>query len=292
MGSHLQTIALGAVMLTTWLSIALLNAQAAPTTSKLIPNKSQISSSAKETKPEPVVALVLDASGQWEARLGERKQSLQRGDAIRQGWQLKSLTKGATISLVLIDGTRIKCPGHSLCACAMTVQAKATPASHWWSNTIQSFGARPQRWIMPISRAGSDVFLADSVLKLSGSTVDFSPVFEQYPHGKYNLRLDRIDDARKHSLRLPLQVPVKSAITVPQVVAGLYRLSVLDADNEPTADVACVLISDRSYEKDLSAFQEARTMADGLKQDVDQSGREEFLRHYMALMLNSKADNP
>lgn len=240
-------------------------------------------------KPQADIAgVALSITGNWELYSGKQVRALKLGDAVPDGWSLRSLSKGANVQVVLTDGTTLTCPGCAGCQVPISVSKHQSLVDSWLSAAISMFVQKPDQWLVPESRTNVDIDPQDSVLKAGRTGIDLTPVCRGISDGTYYLNIRSADDSSSQRLG-PEQISVAKAspviVATPRLTPGLYIVNLSASQEDNSARQAWVLLSDaRCYDRQLASYHKAVETSSALSPEVPANKVRELLRAYLAYL--------
>lgn len=254
--------------------------------------------SSRPAKSENDVAgFVQDISGNWELVSRRETRQLSQGDAVVNGWSLTPLSEDAKITIILKDGTKLKCPGCIACS-GPIVSREPSAAFIWLSAAVNMFIKKPQSWTDALARGipqRTAPALQDGVLSVEGGQINLSPIILGAPDGRYYARIYKIGDGGGGSTLFgPAVLTIKKehsvVINTGILEPGVYRVRLCEGKDDPHGEEAWFLLSARQdYQHNLHAFEKARRSARELEADARRTGvtARELLRAYMASLAVS-----
>ncbi len=204
---------------------------------------------AGRAQTDPPSGYVLKCAGQWTATRNGQDRPLKPGVVVNPGDKLHSNPPDAILSLVLYDGTYLKCPASDKCKQPIQIPPRAQA-----QGTLSAFLDRlTNKHLPPVAfvtsrAAGSPsapVELHDAVLAGGGAELDLSAVLSATPAVSIPLYLEPLDapagcDATL--FKLPAGQREVDA-PLPARCNGLYQLSGTGESMEGTYPATMLLVS-------------------------------------------------
>jgi hypothetical protein len=250
------------------------------------------SASAAQTQQ---IGFVLDINGEW---FLNGKTSLHATSKLPAGGVIRASSASDRSFYIVIADLNGKIIEERECRkageCNNPIQLPQFPGiiSRIFGAVERLLGANPPRYVAPISK-GDD--LSEAVVKLDGSQIDLTDVFNTIEAAEYFVRFDPIirrDSPSKAKSFGPIAFrwdPSRSRhLGVNGLKSGLYRLSIMEKHGngfDDTGQYAWVLVSNAlDYGKNTNSFGEALTLTQQWGRRVRSDVRRSFLRASLDLI--------
>lgn len=223
------------------------------------------------------LGFVLEQTGKWSvAAEGGQPVPVVTGQTVKAGDQLAAAGPDAHLTVVLLDGGRLSCPGDERCASPLKGRAAVPGAGTRLVRAISGLFSKPERYATTMSRGEE---LCEAVLKLRGDKIDLAALLEKLPAGRYHLVFKFLgDDMSPHDEpTISTDAEWKPGKAHPWSAKGL-KPGLYSATLESGADAWVLLSSEAHYKRDTAAFAEAKKTVAGWGKDVPARGVRSFLR--------------
>lgn len=257
----------------------------------------RVSSKAGESrsKAEDMSGLVLGMTGNWKISRDGTSQPIKAGDALPDGWVLQAASSDSTITIVLVNGTRLHCPGNPLCGGPIAVNKTPSTADSWWTTAVDMFRKSPVRGnVTPMSRElKRTINIQDAVVKLQDGQIDLSPVVTGLADGSYFLKLEPVAAKAGRSAANPTTFVyhggTKPLVPLADAQPGLYRMMLVDPDQESVEEVWLLAAEPDRYGGIKSEFDKAVGVAAQCKNEVSDDMLRSFVRACMEALSSGAA---
>lgn len=187
---------------------------------------------AGQAQSDPPAGYVLKCGGQWTASQNGKDRVLQSGTVVNPGEQLHSNPPNALLTLVLYDGTYLRCPSSDKCK-----QPIQIPARRKAQGTISAFLDRLQNKRLPpvafvTSRAAGapppPIQLHEAVVATGGPRIDLSTLLSAAPAATLSLSVEPLDAPRDCPATLIQVPPGERSVArdeIPAKCNGLYQIT-------------------------------------------------------------------
>lgn len=238
------------------------------------------------------VGFVLKMSGHWVLeRPSMPPQRITERQSIPPESKLRPESPGATVTILLIDDTKIDCSSSNLGRCSEPFNLSSPSPGKRERITkavMLLFEKQPTRYDRPALVRGREVNLQDSVVRLQDGKMDLSPVFRNAEKHAYRLQVWQIGPGTK-SDGAPTEVLLRwnpgttTFVSAKGIKSGLHEINVVnEGTKEPLAGVAWILVSTpEQYNKNVTAFQEAVALTQHWGKEVGRDSVQSFLRAYL-----------
>lgn len=256
-------------------------------------SQAKAAKSSAAAKANDIAGLAFKVVGNWNTSFGKQVKAVRQGDVILNGWKVESPQKEATITIVLVDGRRLKFSGGTTANAPVTVPKTPSVAESWLSATFGVFNdPKDDQWVVAMSRAvPSQLTLQDAVVKNEAGKIDLTDVCKSLPNGEYFIRLVGMkSEGAKEDL--PSGEPVSVAVTkgksptvaLPKNLNGIYRVMLGEKEDEPTSEAWVLVTNPQKFKQHATAFQRARTESQGWEGDIHKVAIRDCLRAYMVAL--------
>jgi hypothetical protein len=236
---------------------------------------------------------VLGTTGHW-VELDSTGKPL---DAIRLGVSIKSNScvagDGGTLVVSMTDRTTFltcdrkdkECRPSTEYKCVRFVSASRGDRGVLASvidAALCSGDEHPTHYRLAVSR-GLEPHVADSVIELEGTILDFAPAFVDMSPGRYRVRLENVDGgAPIGPVELEWSESHQGKARIQGIRPGLYRLLRLGPEGDLAEPEAWVLVDGpQDFAKDSAAFQLAKKEIGEWPEGVDPRAPGTVLRAYL-----------
>ncbi len=273
-------------------------ANAVPVSASVNSTDKQQERQSKLEQADDMAGLVLGMSGGWKASRDGVSQNVKLGDAIYNGWRLEPVSKESRVTVVLVNGTKLNCPGCSLCTAPIAVSKAPSATSTWWTTALNIFSKEPVRAsVIPMSRQLSSIIdIQDAVVNLDNKQIDLTPAVTKLTDGTYYLRMQPVAHNEKETsastVRFVYRNGTKPILPFANGQPGLYRMVFVDPAQDSAGEEAWLLATDSNhYTSTKAEFQKAADVASQCKDDVPAERLKTFVRACMEA-LNGADSQP
>ena len=239
---------------------------------------------AGQAQGDPPAGYVLKCGGQWTASQNGKDRPLQSGTVVNPGEQLHSNPANALLTLVLYDGTYLRCPSSDKCKQPIQIPARAKA-----QGTISAFLDRLQNRRLPpvafvTSRAAGapppPLELHEAVVATGGPRLDLSAVLSATPSTPLSLSVEPLDAPRECAATL-IQVSAGERSVageeIPPRCNGLYQVTA-GGEAMQAAYPATVLFVDASQKPEAERRLQEAVLATAQWQAAGEDEKRTFLR--------------
>jgi hypothetical protein len=262
----------------------------------------RMSKQSSEARPD-VAGLVLKIHGTWQSAKGSRQTDLHQGDAIINGSSLKASSADASVTIVLTDGTKLKCPSCEACQKPISVAKTDSSSNRWLTAAIGMFVQKPSTWVVTQSRQASLTFQQPNVKDAAviadkNGRIDLTPAILS-GHGTYDVRITAptmTNSKLVANTRLELAENTRPTMQVPGLASGLYRIELIQNPDEPGIEAWILLCDEKTFDNKQAAFLKAAEEARGWIQEKEPTSSPEetltpdtvrsLLRAYLACLVD------
>lgn len=258
-----------------------------------------------ENPPEQDVGFVLDLRGDWEIA-GAPPVALRVGRSVPANGTIRprSAQPSSFITIVLFDGSTTmtrSCRNAGECSKPLVLPGLAKP-DPFWSRALRTLGAllsRQDEALVPVMArdiltADDEVQAHETVLALSGPSIDLSPVIRGSGAGRYTLVLEPVGTRNHPANARPLtasvewepEKPVK--VSADNLAPGLYTMTVVPERDDlyvPIGASAWILLTRaEAFDERARAFEEAVELTRGWEKPIRKQAVRRFLRACLEML--------
>jgi hypothetical protein len=257
-----------------------------------------------------IAGLIIEISGRWVAESAPAR-PLALSDKVTIGQKIirepafaKGDSKTDTISIFLKSGAFLKrsSKDNSLDQPILITPPAEKPGmvSRIVSEVLQIFGRDDVRYVPMITRDPGDEKapnLREAVLLLDSKKLDFTPAVTHLANGRYSVRLSATKSQPKKpntpasNFILEWEIGKPAKVAVPDLLPGLYRATLLNADGSSGNSGVWILVCPPStFERTAKLMAEAESVVDSWGPDASIEAKRSFLRAYLDVLANKKSN--